>query len=248
MICTRHGSADIGRDARRHSEGARARVVVRRNRTTAGYWVRDRQSRSPAAARDGLDRATSAWWWEPVADNRRGTSGDAAARSRRRNARRDSRRARGGAQAWCIRRNVGVFGAASTAPARLLSKKKSFVATERDTPEHAIRRAAYLKFIDGFCPTKLVYIDESFCKTGMRREYSWAPLGERAVGKRPFRSWKTLSLISAIRLGSRPTLMTHEGAVNGRVFLDFIQRRLLPRSNPAMSSSWTTVTVRLGTS
>jgi transposase len=75
---------------------------------------------------------------------------------------------------------------------------------------------------------RLVFIDESFCKTGMRREYGWAPRGQRARGSRPFRSWKTLSLIGAIRLGRRPKLMTHRGAVNGRVFLGFVKRRLLP--------------------
>lgn len=89
-----------------------------------------------------------------------------------------------------------------------------------------------MKFIDGISPEKLVFIDESFCKTGMRREYGWAPLGERARGKRPFRSWKTLSLIGAIRLGSRPKLMTYDGAINGRVFLHFVRRRLAPWLRP----------------
>ena len=47
-------------------------------------------------------------------------------------------------------------------------------------------------------------------------------------GDKPGRTWKTLSLIGAIRLGERPKLMTHRGAVNGRVFLDFVKRRLSP--------------------
>src|SRR5262249_9603530 len=38
---------------------------------------------------------------------------------------------------------------------------------------------------------------------------------------------KTLSLIGAIRVGKRPTLMTHAGAVNGRVFLRFVKQRLV---------------------
>jgi transposase len=62
----------------------------------------------------------------------------------------------------------------------------------------------------------------------MRREHGWAPRGERAVGTRPFRSWKTLSLIGAIRLGCRPKLMTHHGAVDGRVFTRFVRHRLVP--------------------
>jgi transposase len=62
----------------------------------------------------------------------------------------------------------------------------------------------------------------------MRREYGWAARGLRAEASRPGRSWKTLSLIGAIRLGERPKLMTHDGAVNGRVFLEFVTHRLVP--------------------
>jgi transposase len=77
-------------------------------------------------------------------------------------------------------------------------------------------------------PERLVFLDESSCSTDMAREYGWAPTGERAVGKRPGRSWKTLTLIGAIRLGRKPQLMTHRGAINGKVFLRYIKRRLVP--------------------
>ena len=73
-----------------------------------------------------------------------------------------------------------------------------------------------------------MFIDESFCKTGMRREFGWSPRGERVRAKRMGASWKTLSLIGAMRLGERPRLMTHRGAVNGRTFLRFVRERLVP--------------------
>jgi len=75
---------------------------------------------------------------------------------------------------------------------------------------------------------RLVFIDESFCKTGMRREFAWGPRGERVVGSRPGRNWKTVSLIGAIRLGAKPKLMTHRGSVTGQVFLRFVRHRLVP--------------------
>lgn len=75
---------------------------------------------------------------------------------------------------------------------------------------------------------RLVFIDESFCKTGMRREFGWSLRGSRVVGTRPFRSWKTVSLIGAIRLGSKPKLMTHPGSVDGPTFLRFVRTRLVP--------------------
>ncbi len=75
---------------------------------------------------------------------------------------------------------------------------------------------------------RLVFIDESFCKTGMRREYGWSPRGTRSFGKVPVRSWKTVSLVGAIRLDEKPRLMTHRGSVNGAVFIRFVRRYLVP--------------------
>lgn len=73
-----------------------------------------------------------------------------------------------------------------------------------------------------------MFLDESFVKTGMRREYARAPRGQRVTGTRPFRSWKTVSLIGAIRIGEKPKLMTHRGSVDGRTFLRFTRTRLVP--------------------
>jgi len=62
----------------------------------------------------------------------------------------------------------------------------------------------------------------------MAREHGWGPAGERVYGKRPGRTWKTLTLIGAIRKGRRPQLMTHHGSVTGRVFLRYVKQRLVP--------------------
>ena len=103
---------------------------------------------------------------------------------------------------------------------------------ERDTPENRARRRGFCSFLTLTNAERLVFIDESFCKTGMRREYGRSLRGERVTGTRPFRSWKTISLIGAIRLGARPKLMTHRGAVNGRTFLRFVKTRLGPWLRP----------------
>lgn len=77
-------------------------------------------------------------------------------------------------------------------------------------------------------PRHLVFLDESFCKTGMRREHAWSAKGRRVVGRRPGRSWKTVSLLGAIRLGEKPRLMTHRGSIDGRVFLRYVRKYLVP--------------------
>lgn len=111
-------------------------------------------------------------------------------------------------------------------------EKKSFVAVERDTPEHRTFRKQFCAYLTALNAERLVFIDESYCKTGMCREYGWSQRGCRAQGKRPFRSWKTVSLIGAIRLGDRPRLMTHRGPVNGKIFLKFVKQYLVPWLKP----------------
>ncbi len=66
----------------------------------------------------------------------------------------------------------------------------------------------------------------------MRREYARAPRGQRVTGTRPFRSWKTISLVGAIRLGEKPKLMTSRSTINGPAFLRFVKRRLAPWLSP----------------
>lgn len=66
----------------------------------------------------------------------------------------------------------------------------------------------------------------------MVRTYGWSESGERCVGKKPGSGWKTVSLIGAIRLGEKPRLMTHRGAVNTGVFVEFTRRTLLPFIGP----------------
>lgn len=75
---------------------------------------------------------------------------------------------------------------------------------------------------------RLVFIDESFCKTGMRREFGWSPRGARVVGTKPNKNWKTLSILGAIRCGAKPRLMTHRGSVDGPTFRRFVRKCLVP--------------------
>lgn len=106
------------------------------------------------------------------------------------------------------------------------------MALERDTPENLKRREEFCALLRQADLGSVVFIDESFVKSGMRREYARSARGERAIGIRPGRSWKTLSLIGAIRLGERPKIMTSETAVGGRTFLRFIRERLASWLNP----------------
>lgn len=74
---------------------------------------------------------------------------------------------------------------------------------------------------------KAVFLDESGCRVGMRRERGWALSGKRVVGKRPARHCRNISMLGAIALGRRPLLMTHKGGVGTEVFVQFVRKRLV---------------------
>lgn len=75
---------------------------------------------------------------------------------------------------------------------------------------------------------RAVFLDESGCRVGMRRERGWGFSGERVVGSRPARHCKNISMLGAIALGRRPILMTHKGGVGTEVFVHFVKSRLAP--------------------
>jgi transposase len=126
----------------------------------------------------------------------------------------------------CLKRQAGV------APTPVLAKRKKFVACERDTPENTYRRLVVAATLLTVSAEKLVFLDESFCSNDMAREHGWGPIGQRVFGSRPGRSWKTLTLLGAIRLGSKPLLATHHGSVNRIVFLEFVEEHLVPWLRP----------------
>lgn len=75
---------------------------------------------------------------------------------------------------------------------------------------------------------RLVFLDESGCHQGMRREYGWGIEGQRVFAKRPAHRGKNLTMLGAIQRGRKPVVMTNVGATNEKVFLKFLRTRLIP--------------------
>lgn len=69
----------------------------------------------------------------------------------------------------------------------LTRKKKTFLATERDTERVKEMRALWQDFVCDLDPTKLVFVDESGSNIAMSREYGRSPRGQRVGGDRPMR-------------------------------------------------------------
>ena len=116
--------------------------------------------------------------------------------------------------------------------ARLLAKKKSFHATERDSERVVAARQHHAAEFADIPAERLVFIDESGCNIAMARDYARAPVGERAEDHVPSRWGDNVSLVGAIGLCGLRTLMTLNGPVDGEAFLAFVEHFLVPELCP----------------
>ena len=111
----------------------------------------------------------------------------------------------------------------------LTRKRKTLHASERDQDE-ALRQARerFEKKMPELDAHRLVFIDETGAHLGMTRTYARAPVGQRAVGARPYNRGASISLIAALSLTGVIAALMIEGAVNGEVFRTFVQQLLVP--------------------
>ncbi len=106
------------------------------------------------------------------------------------------------------------------------------VATERERPDVARRRAQWLKHRIGIDPARLVFIDETWTKTNMAPLRGWAPRGERLIGHAPFGHWNTMTFLAALRHDRIDAPWLIDGPINGERFLVYVEKVLVPTLSP----------------
>src|SRR5690606_32413115 len=77
-------------------------------------------------------------------------------------------------------------------------------------------------------PAKLVFIDEAGLSTKMARLRGRAPCGERCRAGVPHGHWKTTTFTGALRLTGMTAPFVYDGAMNGNVFLAYVEQVLAP--------------------
>ena len=102
------------------------------------------------------------------------------------------------------------------------------VASERDRPDVARRRAQWLKFRPCVDPSRLVFIDETWTKTNMAPLRGWAPKGQRLPGKAPFAHWNTMTFLAALRRDRVEAPWLLNGPINGERFQIYVEQVLVP--------------------
>jgi transposase len=79
---------------------------------------------------------------------------------------------------------------------------------------------------------QLVFIDETGLSTKMARLRGRAPRGERCRAGVPHGHWKTTTFTGALRLTGMTAPFVYDGAMNGNVFLAYVERVLVPTLEP----------------
>jgi len=80
--------------------------------------------------------------------------------------------------------------------------------------------------------SRLVFLDESGLKTNMTRLYGRAFQGSRCHDSSPCGHWETTTILSSIRLDGTTESVMFEGAVDRKMFDEYIKEILVPQLHP----------------
>ncbi len=103
---------------------------------------------------------------------------------------------------------------------------------EQDRPDILKRRRAWFYGQLDLDPAQLVFIDETGLSTKMARLRGRAPRGERCRAGVPHGHWKTTTFTGALRLTGMTAPFVYDGAMNGNVFLAYVEQVLVPTLAP----------------
>lgn len=80
--------------------------------------------------------------------------------------------------------------------------------------------------------SRLVFLDESGLKTNMTRLYGRAYKGARCHDAAPCGHWETVTILSSVRLDGTTESVLFEGAVDRKMFDEYIKEILAPQLRP----------------
>lgn len=106
------------------------------------------------------------------------------------------------------------------------------MASERNRPDVAQRRARWIERQGRIAPERLVFIDETWTKTNMAPLRGWAPRGERLVAEVPHGHWKTMTFVAALRHDRIEAPWVLDGPINGESFKAYVESVLAPTLLP----------------
>jgi len=85
---------------------------------------------------------------------------------------------------------------------------------------------------EAFDIDRLVFIDESGVKTNESRFFGRAFRGERVRDYAPCGSYKSVTMVSSVRIDGSTACMTFEGSLTGEIFKIYVEQVLIPTLRP----------------
>lgn len=101
-------------------------------------------------------------------------------------------------------------------------------AAEQDRPDVSEARRVWRHAQPLLDPSRLVFIDETATATNMARRYGRSATGERLVDRVPFGHWQVTTVVAALRHDRVAAVMTADGAINGDLFVAYVEQCLVP--------------------
>jgi transposase len=102
----------------------------------------------------------------------------------------------------------------------------------RDRADVARRRRQWQERQDKVCPTRLVFIDETWAKTNMTRTHGRCARGQRLVARVPHGKRKTLTFVAGLRCDGITAPCILDGPINAESFLAWVVQFLIPTLRP----------------
>lgn len=115
----------------------------------------------------------------------------------------------------------------------VFASKKTLKASEQEREDIAESREKWAEFQKIVSADRLVFLDESSAKTNMTRLRGRSQGGSRCHASAPCGHWKTLTMLSSIRLDGSTECILVDGAMDRVMFSEYVAQMLCPtlRSN-----------------
>jgi transposase len=101
-------------------------------------------------------------------------------------------------------------------------------AAEQERPDVKEQRRVWRAAQPFLSPGRLVFLDETATTTNMARRYGRSPSGKRLVDRVPHGHWKVTTVVAALRHDGVGAVMTVDGAMNGDLFVAYVEQCLVP--------------------
>jgi transposase len=105
-------------------------------------------------------------------------------------------------------------------------------ASEQERPDVAAARVVWKAGQPGLDPKRLVFIDETGTSTNMARLRGRARRGHRLVGRVPWRHWKIMTFVAALRHDAITAPFVIDRPMNSAIFVEYVRQCLVPSLSP----------------